>query len=476
MTTMPAKLEKQTKRYWDLETAAADNGAVSGELYLYGSIVEAADWWFGSDDDVTPKGMLEALQALGDISELNVHIFSNGGDVFAGNAIYALLKQRKETVNIYIEGIAASIASVIAMAGDKVYIAKTAMFMIHNPMLFLFGMFNKIDMHKYVAELDRVRDVITIAYTDKTGMEAERINAMLDANDGDGTYLNATEAVALGFADAVTPDAKAPLDMVAMVRPNVYMARGREIDLSVYNNAPQLAVSGYRAQKGKVKMPRGKAVNKHGKFKAELATLECPHCRTVLDFDSASGIVTLKPEEDATVAVPMEARRIGKNFQNELYKITCPECQGEFEFETDPDTASQVTPVEGPGAGANIPLPTQAKRRGNIKAARKISRARMQDEGIQLPPEPKEAETVPVDITCTECGYAFCIDVDPAISEAVTNCPNCQAELTVDTSSGGNDGTEELPPADNVVAAYRRGIIAERRRQKVLDERTRSFP
>lgn len=464
VTTMK-RISNSRKRYWDLEAGASQQGGRSAELYLYGTIVD--EKW--NDTDYTPHDLIQSLSELGDLDELNVHIFSNGGCVFSGNAIYALLKQRKETVNIYIEGIAASIASVIAMAGDNVFIAKNAMLMVHNPMVFIFGLFNKIDMGKLISELDRVRDVITIAYTDKTGMAADEINALLDANNGDGTYFSADEAIQMGFADALTPDGKAPQEMAAMIRPNVYSCRGHEIDLSVYSNPPELPHGKMRAEnKGITSMAKTRALKK---IKAELATVECPHCSTVLDFDTASGIVTLKPEEDATVAVPMEAKG-GRKIKAELFKITCPNCGGEFEYETEPDAASQVTPVE-PAGGA---IPSQAKRK-STKASRvtkAVRKGRVRAEEGDPPVEP--AEPVEVPVTCTECGTEFAIDVDPTIEEVVVPCPECGTELTVNTQEPEPEPEPVAKEDDEDEPVAVMAMRKERRRLMDLDEMAKAFP
>ncbi len=475
-----AKARAQTRnKYWAVEPATTPQGATAGHLWLYGLITDRA--W--DESDVTPNGLVASLNALGDISELNVHVFSNGGDVFAGNAIYALLKQRKETVNVYVEGIAASIASVIAMAGDNVYIASNAMFMIHNPMVCLFGMFNKVDMSKMIADLDRVRDVTMQAYTDKTGISPDEIHAMLDANDGDGTWINADQAIKLGFADALTPSGKEPADMVAMVRPHVYTCRGHEIDLSMYKHVPELLLGREKNGGNKpVANARKPKAARRGKYRAELVSIECPHCNSVMNLDSATGIVSPDPAEDATVAIPTEetvAVRAGTSIRNEAWKITCPQCGGEFDYDTAPG-GSVSTEEGGDGFVPDAPIPQArrktAKRSVPVKATRK-GRMRMEEGGDAAPEE--EAAPEPIDVTCTECDTEFTVDVDPAIAEAIVVCPNCGAELTVDTSgvgSGSDGGGADPAPEPEAIVAYRNGLTNERRRVTLLNERKRAFP
>ena len=455
---MPIKLKTPpSKKYWDVENSTDSQGNPTGELYLYGLITDEK-WW---EDDVTPKGLVNDINALGAISELNVHLFSNGGDVFSGNAIYSILKQRKETVNVYVEGIAASIATVIAMAADNLYIDKNAMFMIHNPMLMLFGMYNTIDMGKMIADLNRVRDVTIRAYTDRTGLTDEQVYALLDANDGEGTWFNAEEAVAAGFCDAITPDAKAPEEMAAMIRPDVYKCRGHEIDMSIYKRAPKLAAAASRAKTGGKQMP--KRMSQKARPKMEALKLTCPHCQTLLDFDTSTLIVSPDPTEDATVATPQD--KSTATYKNELYTIACPSCGGEFEIDTEPDAES--TPMSPPGGD---PVP-QAKKKPRVTASR-----RSKPKAVTVRPV-KMTETV--QITCTECGTEFALDIDPSIETAEVECPGCGATLTVDTSNVGGDTGEDtggIDEPDAGIVAYKNGTHSERQRLMTLDERARAFP
>src|SRR5699024_9388020 len=99
------------------------------DLYIDGEIV--TDEWY--DSDTSAAGFRDGLKEIGDVSIINLHINSPGGSVFEGIAIYNMLKQNKATVNVYVDGLAASIASVIAMSGDTIFMPKNAMMMIHNP-------------------------------------------------------------------------------------------------------------------------------------------------------------------------------------------------------------------------------------------------------------------------------------------------------------------------------------------------------
>lgn len=160
-------------------------------LFLNGTIAEES--WF--DDDVTPQLFKdELLSGSGDIT---VWINSPGGDCVAAAQIYNMLMDYKGNVTIKIDGIAASAASVIAMAGTKVIVSPVSMMMIHNPMTTAFG--NATEMEKAIAMLDEVKESIINAYEIKTGMSRAKLSHLMDAE----TWMNANMAVELGFADEI---------------------------------------------------------------------------------------------------------------------------------------------------------------------------------------------------------------------------------------------------------------------------------
>ena len=127
-------------------------------------------------------------------------INSPGGDVFAAAQIYNMLRDYKGSVTVKIDGIAASAASVIAMAGDKVCVSPVAMMMIHNPATMAMG--EAKDMQKAIAMLNEVKESILNAYEFKTGLTRARLSHMMD----DETWFNAKKAVELGFADKILFD------------------------------------------------------------------------------------------------------------------------------------------------------------------------------------------------------------------------------------------------------------------------------
>ena len=160
-------------------------------LFLNGTIAEES--WF--DDDITPQLFKEELTSgAGDIT---VWINSPGGDCVAAAQIYNMLMDYKGNVTVKIDGIAASAASVIAMAGTKVLVSPVSMLMIHNPATMAFG--DSAEMKKAIAMLSEVKESIINAYEIKTGMSRAKISRLMDAE----TWMNANMAIELGFADEI---------------------------------------------------------------------------------------------------------------------------------------------------------------------------------------------------------------------------------------------------------------------------------
>lgn len=158
-------------------------------LRLDGPIAEES--WFG--DEITPALFLSELEKHP--GDLTVWINSPGGDVFAASQIYTMLMDHKGKVTVKIEGLAASAASVIAMAGGEVLMSPSSMMMIHNPQTLAFGW--KDEMEKAVGILDEVKNAIINAYELKTGLSRHKISKLMD----DETWMNAKKAKELGFCD-----------------------------------------------------------------------------------------------------------------------------------------------------------------------------------------------------------------------------------------------------------------------------------
>ena len=163
----------------------------AADLYFFGDINSESlgEWQKYYPDDKAPKDVQDFLDQLDGVSKINVHINSGGGSVFGGIAIYNILKRHNAEIVVYVEGLAASIASVIAMAGDKIIIPANAQMMIHKPSSSTWG--NADDMRKEADILDGCQKVILNTYMQhaKDGVTAEEINALIDAE----TWKNGEE-------------------------------------------------------------------------------------------------------------------------------------------------------------------------------------------------------------------------------------------------------------------------------------------
>jgi len=177
--------------------------ADKAEVWIYEEIGE--DFWTGGG--VTAKNFQKELSAI-KAGQIDLHINSPGGAVFDGITIYNLLRQHPANVTTYIDGIAASIASVIALAGDKIVMAENALYMIHNPSGMVMG--TAKDMRTFADTLDKVGGSMVTAYTGKTGKDADTIKALLDAE----TWFTADEAKEMGFVDEISGE----MDMAACVK------------------------------------------------------------------------------------------------------------------------------------------------------------------------------------------------------------------------------------------------------------------
>jgi ATP-dependent protease ClpP protease subunit len=207
-------------RSWFTAKAENDNSA---EIAIYDEIGA-----FG----VRADAFRDALKALGNVKAIALRINSPGGDVFDSLAIHNMLARHKATITVTIDGIAASMASVIAMAGDEVLMPDNAMMMIHDPSGLVFG--TSKEMRDLAEALDKIKSGMMSAYTRKTKIPRDELADMMAAE----TWMTAAEAVDMGFADSI-------LDPVKVAA---------RFDLSKYPNAPAMAG----------RKPRGSAALKPG--------------------------------------------------------------------------------------------------------------------------------------------------------------------------------------------------------------------
>ena len=172
-------------------TAKSDSSA---EILLYDEIAGFNDenWGF-----INAKGLINKIKALGNIQDITLRINSVGGDVFEAQAMYSYLKSHPANITVRVDGLAASAASVVAMAGNKIIMPSNALMMIHNPAGGVWG--EAEDMRDTAEILDKIRDMIANVYVAKTGLDREKVISMMDSE----TWMDATEAHELKFCDEV---------------------------------------------------------------------------------------------------------------------------------------------------------------------------------------------------------------------------------------------------------------------------------
>ena len=219
MATSGTKTNNQS--WYSIKAKANDTAEIS--------IYDEIGFW-----GVSAASFAQDLKSCGNnLKQINLHIHSPGGDVFDGIAIYNLLKNHPANVTVYIDGLAASMASVIAMAGNEVIMPENAMMMIHKPWGIQGG--DAEDMRKYADLLDKVENTLIPAYATKTGKTPEELAEMLSAE----TWLNGKECVEQGFADK-------------LAEPLVAMASIKSRKLEDFENMP-------KAMKDMLFKPQGNA-------------------------------------------------------------------------------------------------------------------------------------------------------------------------------------------------------------------------
>lgn len=201
------------KKFWNWKNQ--DGETPERVLELNGTIADES--WF--DDDITPRKFKEELNAGS--GAITVWINSPGGDCVAASQIYSMLMDYGGSVTVKIDGIAASAASVIAMAGTKVLMSPTALMMIHNPSTTAMG--DHRDMQKAIDLLDEVKQSIINAYELKTNQSRAVLSHLMENE----TWMNAKKAVELGFADGILEDEK-------KVAAEPYMFSTRETDNALW--------------------------------------------------------------------------------------------------------------------------------------------------------------------------------------------------------------------------------------------------
>lgn len=236
----------KNRKFWKWRNQTDEGETAERVLEFYGTIAEES--WF--DDDITPRMFKEEL--FSGSGPVTIWLNSPGGDCIAASQIYSMLMDYREPVTVKIDGIAASAASVIAMAGTKVLMAPTSLMMIHNPATAAFG--DHADMEKAIEMLNEVKESIINAYEIRTGLSHAQLSHMMD----DTTWMNAKKAIELGFADDVLSDEK------ILIEPVAFSFSSRSVENALMNKISA------RTQKAE-KKPEGRSVSE---LKERLLTIK----------------------------------------------------------------------------------------------------------------------------------------------------------------------------------------------------------
>lgn len=227
-------------KFWNL--TQSPDGAEDGELTISGEIVAEPSWFFGPENECVASDFVAELKKYKNVT---VRINSPGGDVMAGSAIYTALMEHPYDVKVIVTALAASAASVIAMAGSEVIMSPTAYMMIHNPWTMAMG--DAKELRKTARVMDEIAEGLINAYQIKTGKTRDELKRMLEAE----TWMSAAKAVELGFADRILGDGTA--DAVLMSArahgPQEIAARVQEIPEGI--KLPDEADAARRAEIGR---------------------------------------------------------------------------------------------------------------------------------------------------------------------------------------------------------------------------------
>lgn len=203
----------------------------TADVYLFDEI---GDGWVGG---VSAKKFAEDLKALGRLERINLHINSPGGSVFEAVAIFNTLRKNGARIVVDVEGLAASSASIVAMAGDQIRVAANGMMMIHNPWVQTAG--DAAELRGVADLLDKVAATLVGTYARRTGKDEAEITRMMAAE----TWMTASEAVAAGFADCISEEMR----IAASVRSDV---------LSRFRNVPESLKARLTQQEPPAERPR----------------------------------------------------------------------------------------------------------------------------------------------------------------------------------------------------------------------------
>lgn len=222
-------------KFWNMASINDEEG----EITLYGDVVsrQPIDWWTGEPEPglyITPEGFMEDLAAVRDKEHITVKLNSCGGDIYTGIAIHNALKSLSGQVNIIVEGIAASAASVIMCAGDSVDAYPGSLIMIHGVSVHLRDTVNIQDMKQLIKGIDASERAVAEIYSGKTGLDTDTLRNMMTKE----TWMTGREAVEKGFADVLKEDGSGP-DMSMSADRKILYVNGIGHSVEGMRNVPE---------------------------------------------------------------------------------------------------------------------------------------------------------------------------------------------------------------------------------------------
>lgn len=233
-----ANPEGTAPKFWNVASLSEDEG----EITLYGDVLSKRmyDWWTGELIPglyITPEGFMEDLALVKDKKNITVKINSCGGDLYTGLAIHNALKGLTANVKTVVEGIAASAASVIAMAGDTVEVYPGSLIMIHGVSIRNYGDINLQDVQKMERMIDANEKAIAAIYNQRTGIDTEEIRTMM----AEEKWMTGEEAVEKGFADKICEE-KNTVDIGMSSNKKILMVNGISHDTFGFRNMPEFRI------------------------------------------------------------------------------------------------------------------------------------------------------------------------------------------------------------------------------------------
>lgn len=252
-------------KFWNMASISDDEG----EITLYGDVMsqQPVDWWTGEPEPglfITPEGFMEDLAAVKDKGKITVKLNSCGGDLYTGIAIHNALKALSGEVNVVVEGIAASAASVIMCAGDTVTVYPGSLVMIHGVSVMLWDYLNIQDMKQLIKGMDASERAVAEIYNAKTGIEVDTLRSMMTKE----TWLTGREALEKGFANTLKEDENEPKMSMSMDKKMLFV-NGVQHNIEGLQNVPgtipvMTHATPPAAKPGVNKKPTAKAANKEG--------------------------------------------------------------------------------------------------------------------------------------------------------------------------------------------------------------------